>query len=343
MSGRHILYIIMVLLFGLCLPSSLTAATEGTVATAALTRPVRAWHFVLNPVSMERARWMVDVAHTAGFNMVIVCISDGVALRQAPWRSRPEAWKPEEFKSWVAYARGKGMDVVPDLRLLTHQIKLFQNNFPDLMYNSDTYDPRNEKVYAKVLPLLDEIIEIVHPRAFHIGHDEVAGHSEKSAKKFLRQGESMLPADLFLKDVLRVHAYLRQRGIETWMWGDMLISPAEFPSMKPNSLHGATPGYGKALRDQLPRDIVICDWHYTDTQSDFPSLDALRKEGFRMLGATWKNKKNIRNFSRYAASHGAYGMIASTWFHVRSREWDVIETIIRTSGEAFRKDFPEGK
>lgn len=127
------------------------------------------------------------------------------------------------------------------------------------------------------------------------------------------------------------------------MWGDMLISPDEFPEMLGRHLHGTLPGYGKAMREKLPKDIVICDWHYFDTQKDFPSLAAFKREGFRVLGATWKKDDTTANFSRYAAAHGADGMIATTWFHVQRKEWDIVDKIIDTSGKIFMKDFPDAK
>ena len=325
--------------------SSLIAEAAGNPALGAVeqSQKVRAWHFVLRAVPLDRAYWMVDQAHTAGFNTVVVTVTDGVNLQNAPWKTLSAAWSREEFEKWVAYARDKGMEVIPEIKLLTHQEKLFQNNRPLLMFNRSTYDPRNKAVYAQVTLLMDKIVEITHAHALHIGHDEVAGYNPRSAKKWLNEGEKMLPAYLFLQDVLKLHGYLKQRGIETWMWGDMLISPDEFPDMNPKSFHGGVAGYGKALRDKLPKDIVICDWHYADDQADFPSLAAFRQEGFRVLGSTWKMPKTIRNFSHYAAAHGAYGMIATTWFHVQRKEWDVVERIINESGVTFRKDFPDGK
>ncbi len=297
---------------------------------------IRAWHFVLRAVSPDRARWMVDEAHKAGFNTVQVSVTDGVKLSKAPWQPLGDAWSTDEFKEWVNYARSYGMEVVPEIKLLTHQEKFFQGHFPDLMFNKVTYDPRQEAVYTDwVFPLLDEIITLINPRVIHIGHDEVVGWNLRHKLKTLNQGESMLPAELFLTDVLRVHSYLKKRNIETWMWGDMLISPDEFPTMLDRHLHGGTGGYGKIMRDKLPRDIVICDWHYFDDKSDFSSLSVMQKEGFRVIGATWKKSETILNFSRYAAEHSAYGMMATTWFHVQKKEWDIVEKIIKESGKAF--------
>jgi len=304
---------------------------------------IRAWHFVLRDVSLERAYWMVDLAKKAGFNTVVVQLADGVKLDHAPWTYLSSAWRKEEFVTWVQGAQNQGMEVVPELKLLTHQEKFFQNNHPELMFNRSTYDPRIDKTFEFVFAFLDEIIEIIGPKAIHIGHDEVAGHNKHSKNKWLRINEKILPADYFLQHVVKIHDYLKQKGIETWLWGDMLISPNEFPTMQAQHLHGSISGYGKPLRDKIPKDIVICDWHYFGKQSDFPSLNIMQKEGFRVLGSTWKNEKTIRNFSQYAAQHNTYGMMATTWFHVQRKEWDVVKRIIKVSGETFSKDFPDEK
>lgn len=310
-------------------------------ALAGLKGPVRAFHFVLRGVSLNDAKGMLTKAKQAGFNVILVALTDGVRLERAPWKPRSDAWTKAEFLAWISDARDQGLEVVPEVKLLTHQEKFLQNGSRDLMFNRSTYDPRKEGTYGRVFALLEEILTAMHPKVVHIGHDEVAGHDDGSKAKWLGPGEHMLPAELFLEDVSKIHEYLTKRGIETWMWGDMLIGRDEFPGMAPQHLHGNAPGYGKPLRDRLPRGIVICDWHYVDSQSDFPSLLAMQKEGFRVIGATWRKDRTIENFSRYAALHGGYGMIATTWAHVQRREWKDVEVIIRTSGAVFRREFPD--
>ena len=304
---------------------------------------LRVLHFVLRDVELERAHWLVSEARKAGFNTIQVLVTDGVHLDQAPWKPRAGAWTKKEFFDWVQNVRSQGIEVVPELKLLTHQEKLFQVKYPDLMFNSTTYNPLNDKTYQRVFAILDEIIDVVNPRFISIGHDELAGNSVASKRKWLHHDEEMLPVALFLLDVLKVYNYLKKKNIETWMWGDMLIAPHEFPTMHSRHLHGSADGYGKTLRDQLPRDIVICDWHYFDDQTEFPSLSTMKNEGFRVIGSTWKKEKTIRNFSQYAAQHNAYGMMATTWFHVQRKEWDVIKRIIEVSGEAFSRDFPDAR
>lgn len=328
--------LITILLSLIILSTHAVHAAQGKTLNSANNGPLRVAHFVLRNVSLESARAMVDLAQNAGFNAIQVVLTDGVSFKHAPWKPLKNAWTKAEFISWMKYARSRGLEVIPEIKLLTHQEKFFQDQYPELMFNKSTYDPRNEKTFKVVFTFLNEIIEAIQPTAIHIGHDEVAGHNPHSAKKWLPPGEKMLPADLFLQNVTRLHTYLKQKGVDTWMWGDMLLSPHEFPGMQSIYLHGTSPGYGKALRNQVPKDIVICDWHYTGNQTDFTSLSTLQREGFRVIGATWKNQKTIRNFSRYAKAHNAYGMMATTWFHVQRNETDLVNWIIRTSGLLFR-------
>ncbi len=304
-------------------------------------KPVRAFHFVLRKVSTERAEWLLTRMQQAGFNTVQVVITDGVRLDSAPWRPLPDAWSTEELQAFAASARSKGIAIVPELKLLTHQERFLQSGFPRLMFNKATYDPRAPEIYDLVFAVIDEIVALLAPASIHIGHDEVAGHNAGSREKWLREGEEVLPAALFIEDVRRLKDYLDRRGIRTMLWADMLLSPAEFPTMRPGHLHGTPPGYGAALREQLPRDVVLCDWHYFDRQAEFPSTRVLVDEGFEVIGTVWKRDSTTAAFSAYAAQHGASGMMATSWAHVQRGEWQVVERIIERAGAAFERDFCE--
>jgi len=311
-----------------------TAAEVSTI-------PWRLVHFVLRGIPRERADRLVELAAHHGFNGVIVLVSDGVSLRSAPWTPGRGAWSPEEFHAWAEGARQRGLVVIPEFKFLTHQEKFFQRNRPQWMYNELTWDPRRPEVYEAACAVLDEVLPLLQPPAVHIGHDELAGYNIAAEKRLRARGASPLPAELFLEDVRRLHRELKARGVETWMWADMLLSPSEFPTMFPRTLHGGNlPGYGAPLRRQLPRDIVLCTWHYHDQQPEFPVFDVLRGEGFCVLGATWQHETTIRNMSRAAATSGISGMIATTWFLMQRGEMDAIERILEISGREFPTSRP---
>lgn len=309
---------------------------DGAFAVASTDKSLKILHFVLKDISFDKAHEIVDEAKNAGFSTIQVLLTDGLILDKAPWKTSKNAWTKDKFLSWITYIRMQGLDFIPEIKLLTHQEKFFQDRYPNLMFNKSTYDPRNESTYLIVFSLIDEILEAINPKAIHIGHDELAGFSLDTEKKWLNPNEEILPASLFLQHINRIHNYLKQKKVATWIWGDMLISPNEFPNMRKKDLHGNLSGYAKELRNQLPRDIVICDWHYADEQPNFPTLSKLQEEGFKVIGVTWKNQKTIRNFSRYAKNHNAYGMMATTWFHVQRNEMELVKWIIQTSGLLFQ-------
>ncbi len=296
---------------------------------------LRIFLITLRNLTVQDAKILIDKAHAARFNAIMVNISDAVALRSAPWSLFPKGWDRETFINFVKYVKEKELEFIPYVQFLTHQEMFFQNRHPELMFNRLTYDPRKEEVYTFVFNVLDELIELTQPKAINIGHDEVIGWNVDEAKKLLAPGEQMLSADLFYMDVMRIYQYLRKRKIDVWMCGDMLISTDEFPTMLAVHLHGGKPGYGRTLRQKIPKDIVICDWHYFDKQEEFPTIDTFRREGFRVIGVTWKPNATTRNFSKYAATHGAYGMTAAPFFHVQRYEWDIVDEIIKASSEAF--------
>ncbi len=341
-------------LFGLFASVTTFALTQSQSKPSSFKSPIRAFHFVLHRMSTTEAIKLVDTVTAAGFNTIVVVIKDGIRLDHATWKPATDAWSKKEFIDWVGYAKNRGLNVIPELKLLTHQQLLLQDKHSALMFNSHTYDPRNQDVYKIIIPLINEIIEVTRPLAFHIGHDEVAGFLLK--RNFLppksinlHGDEIMLPADLFLQDVLVLHDFLKTKGIETWMWGDMLLSPDEFPTMLQRNLHGLSLGYGNQLRLRLPRDIVICDWHYFDEQLEFPSLSTMQSEGFRVIGATWRNQLTTKNFSQYASSRSATGMMLTTWFVPGAKninvvnDWGVISILIHDAGKQFYKDFPDAK
>ncbi|MEO0096419.1 MAG: family 20 glycosylhydrolase [candidate division WOR-3 bacterium] len=331
---------ILVLLLEIFTTNSINAQEKHNV--------IRALHFRLLGISLEEAKRLADEASKHRFNTLVIDVLWGasVRLKSFPWIVQVKPWEREDLIEFVRYARAQHLEIVPQFQTLSHQHVLLGKYRPDLMFNQQTYDPNKKEVYDLILPMLDELIDLIKPSAVHIGHDEVVGWELSHFGKFLLQDERPLLAELFLKDVLTMYEHLKSKGIETWMWGDMLISPDEFPDLPEESkrpFHGTLAGYGKQLRAKLPKDIVICDWHYNDEQEEFPSLTAFQKEGFRVIGVTWVKEKTIKNFSRYAAKHNAYGMMATTWGHVQKRNWDIVERIIKISGDTFSKDFADGK
>lgn len=297
-------------------------------------------HFVLRGVSLETARWLAERAKYYGYNSLQIQITDGVVLDRSPWGAFKGAWTKDEFIEYVAFVKDLDLKLIPEVKLFSHQEKFLKKKYPQYMHNSGTYNPESTQLYNEIVfPLIDELIEIIQPEIFHVAHDEVAGHNQKTKEKWLNENEFIAPASLYLQSILNLNQYINDKGLTMAIWGDMLLSQSEFPQMFKNHLHGNADGYGVELRKFIPKNVIVTDWQYFGRQKEFKSTKTFISEGFTVLPATWKSKKVIDNFTNYAYENNTAGMITTTWWHVQKNEWEKVEEIMENSSNAFKKTF----
>lgn len=303
--------------------------------------PIRAILVVPKNMSVEHAVWLASEAKEHKFNTILFRISRNHGFENLAWSSDDVDWTKSDLEKWIAHTKNLGFEIIPELKLLSHQEKFFGKDHPNLMFNTVTYDPSKNEVYELIFPLLNEIIEMFDPKAIHIGHDEIAGHSRRSRKRWLTDGEPTLPAELFLQHLNKVKNYLKDKNVQTWIWGDMLLSPREFSDMLPRHLHGNFPGYGQELRKIISKDILIVDWHNFDEGSSFSSTRKLVSEGFPVIGSSWDQEATMENFAQYASDNEAEGMLFTPWgMFLKNRKSD-LEYLISEYGELFLNHFPD--
>ncbi len=261
---------------------------------------IRALHVVLDGHS--------DLFHTALVERILSRYKFNTLIAESEyvrWESAPAIWHSggatkAQAAAVVASARAHLIEPVPLIQTLGHSGWLFHNDqnldlleMPaELAPARFAYDPLNPRVYEVVLPILDEAISLFGAGRLHIGHDEV-----RNVVPFpwSPEGRRLGFAELFLQDVLRLHGHLRSRGVETMMWGDVLLN-TEYA----------------AEWARLPRDIVVVDWQY-HAAVRYPSIERLRSLGFPVLAASWHRPGNIASLSADARRAGASGMVQTTW------------------------------
>ena len=303
-------------------------------------------------VSPEDVRGVIHQARLHNYNTLILMLTDRVKLDTYGGRSSSHYWSKEQFLEVIDYAQENGLEFIPNIDLLAKVSRFFNGVFPDkLLYNYDTYNPQKAEVYSHVRPIIDELAELHNSdygillklkpiKAIHIGHDEVAGFNQKTKDELaaFNPPQVMLPPDLFLSDVETLYNYISNiKKLQTWMWGDMLVSKEEYPCMVGES-GGGNGLHGSEYRDfnlfsRIPKGIVINDWHYNQISPMFPTALAFALKGHQVLGVTWTAKETIKNFTDYLAnipSPNAQGMIASVW----AKGWEKIDEIISVSGDA---------
>jgi hypothetical protein len=225
-------------------------------------------------------------------------LSDGV--------SDKEWWSREDLVDVIAHATSRGIKVIPGM-----WSKFNPKEFSGIMPKErpgNFYCISNPEAYRTVFKLYDVLLEIYRPDAFLIGHDEIQNLMACAAK-----GDA--PGNVFAKDVATIHSWLGERGVKTLMWGDMLLDFGSWESTV-GSAHSGHPEYGSVTTaeaiDQLPKDIVILDWHYGE-QPDYSSIGYFKDKGFQVWGIAWYRGINGINMAKSVTKYKAEGVLGSDW------------------------------
>jgi len=173
----------------------------------------------------------------------------------------------DEVRGVIAYARERGIRVVPEFDMPGHATAWFVG-YPELAGGSGPYqierqwgvfdpamDPTREETYKFLDAFIGEMAGLFPDQFFHIGGDEVNGKEWDANPKiqaFMRAHD--------LKDNNDLQAYFNQRV------------------QKIVAKHGKTMlGWDEILRPGLPKSIVIQSWRGPD------SLAQAAKQGYRGL------------------------------------------------------------
>ncbi len=256
------------------------------------------------------------------------------------YTSHPElrdsiALSKADVKKIVAVCRNNNIRVIPQINLLGHQswashTTNLLNKYPEFdetpevkmpanykWPNADSlycksYCPLHPKVHGVVFALVDEICDAFETTAFHAGMDEVFYIGSDKCPRC--KGKDR--AKLFADEVSRIRNHLTESKRELWIWGDRLLDGTATGigmwEASKNNTHQAI--------DLIPKDVVICDWHYE--RADKTAVYFAMK-GFNVATCPWRNPSlaitqlqdmiRFRNESTKEMKPRFQGMIQTVW------------------------------
>jgi hypothetical protein len=185
-----------------------------------------------------------------------------------------------------------------------------------------SYCPLHPELHDVVFGLIDELAAAADADAFHVGMDEVFLLGDDACSRCKGRNK----ADLLAGEVRALHDHLAESHRTLWMWGDRFLD-GEITGM--GEWEAAKNGTAAALRS-VPKDIVICDWHY---RTAHPSAAYFALEGFNVLSAPWRDTSVAlrqldlirlgRANSAPAVAARFQGMLQTTWvsFGAFVRTW----------------------
>jgi hypothetical protein len=193
----------------------------------------------------------------------------------------------QEVADLVSYMRMFDLEVIPELPSLPHSYYLLAGH-KNLAENKkevfpDTYCPSQPEIYKLYFDVLDEYIDVIHPKMMHVGHDEWRMEKDECE---LCKGKDY--GELFANDLTKIHDYLAAKGITTAIWGDHLLESVR--DKDPRVTKSST-GYvykvPGALRPEqvarlIPKDILVFNWFW-DERYDRANEAKLANWGFHQV------------------------------------------------------------
>jgi len=174
-------------------------------------------------------------------------------------------YSQDEIRDLIAYARDRGIRVVPEFDMPGHSTAWFVGH-PELASGKGPYDierrwgifdpamdPTNEKVYKFLDDLIAEMARIFPDHYFHIGGDEVNGKEWDANPK--------------IQAFMKAHGIKNNEALQAYFSGRV---------QKLVTKHGKTVvGWDEVLVEGVPKDIVIQSWRGQ------ASLAKAAKQGYR--------------------------------------------------------------
>src|SRR6202521_2082380 len=171
----------------------------------------------------------------------------------------------DEIHELIAYARDRGIRVVPEFDMPGHSTAWFVGH-PELASGKGPYDierrwgifdpamdPTNEKVYKFLDDLIGEMAKLFPDHYFHIGGDEVNGKEWDANAK--------------IQAFMKAHGLKNNEALQAYFSGRV---------QKLVTKHGKTVvGWDEVLVEGVPKDIVIQSWRGQ------ASLAKAAKQGYR--------------------------------------------------------------
>jgi hypothetical protein len=280
-------------------------------------------------------KFINDELAPRGVNTLLLLVDYNYQFESYPKLSDSAALSKTDVKKIVNICRKNNIRIIPQINLLGHQswagnLGPLLTHFPEfdetplvkmpekyVWPNPDglyckSYCPLHPDVHKVVFTLVDEICDVYETDAFHAGMDEVFYLGDDKCPRC----SGIDKAELFAGEVTRIKNHLELKNRELWIWGDRLIDGKTTGI----GLWEASYNFTYRAVDMIPKDVVICDWHY-ERPDQTPVYFAMK--GLRVITCPWRTPataviqaEDMARWRKYATPQMKpryYGMMQTTW------------------------------
>ena len=284
---------------------------------------------------------MVGQLADLGINAIVAEINYGYEYKSHPELRSSSPSSAEQIRKLVTTCREHHVRLIPQFQCLGHQS--WSKHTHSLLVKHPQFDetpgqyPDNEGIYCRswcplhpdvnpiIFDLMDELIAVFEADAFHVGMDEVFLIGEDACPRCKGKDK----AELFAKAVNDYHQHLvGKHKLTVLMWGDRLIDAEKIKYGKWEASANGTAG----AIDLVPKDIVICDWHY-ERRDAYESVPMFLGKGFRVWPASWRKPDAAQALIDYSKGLGherMLGHLNTVWGAAAMKDLPGFEPLLRS-------------
>lgn len=229
---------------------------------------------VMNLSSLKK--W-IDLTADMGYNTLLLYTEDTYEVDQNPYfgymRGR---YSQEELREIDAYAKSKGMELIPCIQTLAHLNAIVR--WPAYRSHVDTGDillAGDEAVYELIDRMFASISKSFTSRTINIGMDEA--HMIGRGKYYDLHGDTDR-SQILIEHVKRVAKIGEKYGFTLAMWSDMF-----FRLVAGGDYYNSNVTINEEIKKQIPDNVQLIYWDYYSTD---------KKKYDQMLTAHEKVKEN---------------------------------------------------
>ncbi|MBQ4050921.1 MAG: family 20 glycosylhydrolase [Oscillospiraceae bacterium] len=229
-------------------------------------------------------------------------------MKELSW---PMAFSKAQAGELIAEARDLGLEPVPMFNQLGHatasrvcygkHVVLEQNPRLQHLFTPDgwAWNIESAEVRELLRKVRAELYDLFGEGEYmHIGCDEAYFYTRSDEKR------AHLPG--YLHDLT---SDVAEEGRRPMLWMDMLLERDKYPGC----YTVCAPEDVEKLIGSLHPSSVMVDWQYDVKTSPVPTLQALKKTGFDVVGAPWYDPANYAAHVDTVVSEELFGLMLTTW------------------------------
>ena len=233
-------------------------------------------------MKVSELKKFIDYISKMGYNCLELYAEDTYQIDGEPYLGYLRgAYTKEELKEVDAYAKDKGIELIPCIQTLAHITNMCKiPHYWDIIDCDDILLIGNEKTYAFIENMFKSISETFTSREINIGMDEA---DKVGLGQYLHQHGYEDRTELLLKHLNKVAEIAEKYGFHCHMWSDMFFRLASGGYYYIEN--GKSIEVSEEIKNKIPKNVSLTYWDYYHTEKEI--YDNMFKEHKKLDDNVW--------------------------------------------------------